>query len=135
MSGRRNRIDWPAVALYAVLGAVGLAFIGYVLWRLALAVNWLAAALLGFSIVFGLLMVSFDLRRGSDAEADDAATEAAPPKPRRGRPRKARTGHAAPAAAPDPPVEDDAPIRGPRNRAGRAPIAEPPARRRPRNRP
>jgi hypothetical protein len=133
MSGRRIDIDWPAVALYVVLGVVGLAFIGYVLWRLALAVDWMAAALLGLVIAFGLLMVSFDLRRGSGAEAGDPTTEATLPRPRRGRPRKPPTGHEAPAAVPDPPAED-APIRGPRNRAGRAPIAEPPARRRPRRR-
>jgi hypothetical protein len=145
-----RRIDWPAVALYTVLGGVGLAFIGFVLWRLALAVDWMAAALLGFVIVFGLLMVSFDMRgeRGAPpAGTGDAEPEAAPPKPappKRGRPRKAKpedAALAAPAAEPPPakparePAADDPPARGPRNRAGRAPIAEPPAKRRPRNRP
>lgn len=141
MSGRR--IDWLSVAGYTVLGAAGLAFVGWVLWRLALAVDWMAAALLGFVIVFGLLMVSFDLRgeRGEPVEDVDAESGAPAAKPaRRGRPPKAKPAATAPAAPPPavPPAGElppgAQPSRGPRNRAGRAPIAEPPAKPRPRNR-
>ena len=131
MSGRR--FDWLAIAGYTVLGAAGLAFVGWVLWRLALAVDWMAAALLGFVIVFGLLMVSFDLRgeRGEPVEDVDAESGAPAAKPaRRGRPPKAKPVAAPPA---EPPAGTH-PSRGPRNRAGRAPIAEPPAKPRPRNR-
>ena len=138
MSGRR--IDWPAVALYTVLGAAALAFFGFVLWRLALAVNWTASALLGLVIVFGLLMVSFDLRR--DRAPAPADANEAPAKPKRGRPRKAKSANDAVAAAPptSPQQTGDqpapaAPGRRPRNRAGRAPIADPPAKPRRRGRP
>jgi hypothetical protein len=134
VSGRR--VDWVAVALYVVFGGIGVAFVGWVLWRLALRVDWMAAALLGLVIVFGLLMVSFDLRRAGGEPVADEAAEAAPTKrARRVRPPKAKPARATPAAPP--PAEEpppDAPAqRGPRNRAGRAPIAEPPAR--PRRRP
>jgi hypothetical protein len=136
MSGRR--LDWLAIAGYTVLGAAGVAFVGWVLWRLALAVDWMAAALLGFVIVFGLLMVSFDLRgeRGEPVEDVDAESGAPAAKPaRRGRPPKAKPAAAPPAELPagEPPAGTH-PSRGPRNRAGRAPIAEPPAKPRPRNR-
>ncbi|MGE5145479.1 MAG: hypothetical protein ACM3N5_01950 [Candidatus Eiseniibacteriota bacterium] len=135
MSGRR--IDWAAVALYTVLGVAGAGFIGWVLWRLAVAVDWMASALLGCVIAFGLLMVSFDLRGGRGepvtetpaSETGDAAGAAAKP-PRRGRPRKAKPVEPPPA----PPPAGAAPGRGPRNRAGRAPIVEPPQKPRPRNR-
>jgi hypothetical protein len=133
-----RRIDWPAVALYTVLGLAGAGFIGFVLWRLALAVNWIAAALLAVVIAFGLLMVSFDLRGGRGEPAPEPETEssAAPAaKPaRRGRPRKAQAPEQSAPPAADAP-QNASQARGPRNRAGRAPIAEPPPKPRPRNRP
>jgi hypothetical protein len=143
MSGRR--VDWLTVVLYTVFGGVGLAFVGWVLWRLALAVDWMAAALLAFVIAFGLLMVSFDLRGGRGEpvpetpapDGNDAASTVPATKPaRRGRPRKAKPAESPPAAPPTPTTSAaDAPSRGPRNRAGRAPITEPPGKPRPRNRP
>ena len=138
MSGRR--VDWLTVVLYTVFGGVGLAFVGWVLWRLALAVDWMAAALLAFVIAFGLLMVSFDLRGGRGEpvpetpapDGNDAAGTAQAAKPaRRGRPRKTKPADGPPAAPP----ATETPNRGPRNRAGRAPIAEPPGKPRSRNRP
>ena len=148
MSGRR--VDWLTVVLYTVFGGVGLAFVGWVLWRLALAVDWMAAALLAFVIAFGLLMVSFDLRggRGEPApetpapgtpgpDTDEAAGGAPAARPaRRGRPRKTKPATVPPAPPPAAAASSgETPSRGPRNRAGRAPMAEPRGKPRPRNRP